>query len=170
MVFLLSMLAVLCIGGAELTASYFLAPELFARVTAPLRSGARAAADWFDRTAEQWSALTAKAEELSDADEQTASEPMLSGGDMLIDPSLTELCSVDGEEILTGGTIPIVYFNQSDPEWADKPYGSDTIDRYGCGPTAMAMVVSSLCGELVDPAEMAALAAKQGYCAKGRGS
>ena len=35
MVFLLSMLAVLCIGGAELTASYFLAPELFARVTAP---------------------------------------------------------------------------------------------------------------------------------------
>ena len=78
--------------------------------------------------------------------------------------------SVDGEEILTGGTIPIVYFNQSDPEWADKPYGSDTIDRYGCGPTAMAMVVSSLCGELVDPAEMAALAAKQGYCAKGRGS
>ena len=26
------------------------------------------------------------------------------------------------------------------------------------------------CGELVDPAEMAALAAKQGYCAKGRGS
>ena len=170
MVFLLSMLAVLCIGGAELTASYFLAPAPFARVTAPLRSGARAAADWFDRTAEQWSALTAKAEELSDADEQTASEPMLSGGDMLIDPSLTELCSVDGEEILTGGTIPIVYFNQSDPEWADKPYGSDTIDRYGCGPTAMAMVVSSLCGELVDPAEMAALAAKQGYCAKGRGS
>ena len=59
MVFLLSMLAVLCIGAAELTASYFLAPELFARVTAPLRSGARAAADWFDRTAEQWSALTA---------------------------------------------------------------------------------------------------------------
>ena len=74
MVFLLSMLAVLCIGGAELTASYFLAPELFARVTAPLRSGARAAADWFDSTAEQWSALTAKAEELSDADEQTGEE------------------------------------------------------------------------------------------------
>ena len=172
MVFLLSMLAVLCIGTAELTASYFLAPELFARVTAPLRSGASAAADWFDRTAEQWSALTAKAEELSDADEQTASEPLPSDSDsgMLTDASLTELRSVHGEEILTGGTIPLVYFNQSDPEWADKPYGSDTIDRYGCGPTAMAMVVSSLCGEVVDPAQMAAFAAKQGYCAKGRGS
>ena len=163
MVFLLSMLAVLCIGAAELTASYFLAPELFARVTAPLRSGARAAADWFDRTA-------AKAEELSGADEQTADEPMLSDSDMLIDPSLTELRSVNGEEILTGGTIPLVYFNQSDPEWADKPYGSDTIGRYGCGPTAMAMVVSSLCDEPVTPSEMAALAAKQGYCAKGHGS
>ena len=170
MVFLLSMLAVLCIGGTELTASYFLAPELFARVTAPLRSGARAAADWFDRTAEQWSALTAKAEELSGADEQTADEPMLSDRDMLIDPSLTELRSVNGEEILTGGTIPLVYFNQSDPEWADKPYGSDTIGRYGCGPTAMAMVVSSLCDEPVTPSEMAVLAAKQGYCAKGHGS
>ena len=170
MVFLFSMLAVLCIGGTELTASYFLAPELFARVTAPLRSGARAAADWFDRTAEQWSALTAKAEELSGADEQTAGEPMLSDSDMLIDPSLTELRSVNGEEILTGGTIPLVYFNQSDPEWADKPYGSDTIGRYGCGPTAMAMVVSSLCDEPVTPSEMAALAAKQGYCAKGHGS
>lgn len=170
MVFLLSMLAVLCIGGTELTASYFLAPELFARVTAPLRSGARAAADWFDRTADQWSALTAKAEELSGADEQTAGEPMLSDSDMLIDPSLTELRSVNGEEILTGGTIPLVYFNQSDPEWADKPYGSDPIGRYGCGPTAMAMVVSSLCDEPVTPSEMAALAAKQGYCAKGHGS
>lgn len=174
MVFLLSMLAVLCIGTAELTASYFLAPELFARVIAPLRSGASAAADWFDRTAEQWSALTAKAEELSDADEQTASEPLPSDSDsdsgMLTDASLTELRSIHGEEILTGGTIPLVYFNQSDPEWGDKPYGSDTIDRYGCGPTAMAMVVSSLCGEVVDPAQMAAFAAKQGYCAKGRGS
>ena len=89
---------------------------------------------------------------------------------MLIDPSLTELRSVNGEEILTGGTIPLVYFNQSDPEWADKPYGSDPIGRYGCGPTAMAMVVSSLCDEPVTPSEMAALAAKQGYCAKGHGS
>ena len=98
MVFLLSMLAVLCIGGTELTASYFLAPELFARVTAPLRSGARAAADWFDRTAEQWSALTAKAEELSGADEQTAGEPMLSDSDMPV--SYTHLCFVFTHAIL----------------------------------------------------------------------
>lgn len=170
MVFLLSMLAVLCIGGAELTASYFLAPDLFARVTAPLRSGARATANWFDRTAEQWVALAARADAFFDADEEAIDESMPSGSDIPIDPPLTELRSVNGEEILTGGTNTVVYFNQSDPEWADKPYGSDTIDRYGCGPTAMAMVVSSLCGESVDPAEMAAFAAGQGYCAKGQGS
>ena len=116
MVFLLSMLAVLCIGGAELTASYFLAPDLFARVTAPLRSGARATANWFDRTAEQWAALAAKADAFFDADEEAIDESMPSGSDIPIDPPLTELRSVNGEEILTGGTNTVVYFQPERPQ------------------------------------------------------
>lgn len=53
-----------------------------------------------------------------------------------------------------GGT-PVVYFNQMDERYADKPYGTDHIGSYGCGPSAMAIVVSSLAGETVDPVEMA---------------
>lgn len=49
-----------------------------------------------------------------------------------------------------GGT-PVVYFNQMDERYADKPYGTDHIGSYGCGPSAMAIVVSSLAGETVDP-------------------
>ena len=174
MILLLSLLAILCIGGMELTVSYFFAPELFAKVTAPVRSGVRATADWLDHTAQQLSALTAsltvREEELSEADTQTAGDPTISANEPLTDPSLTELRTVDGTTFLTGGTNMVVYFNQRDPEWAEQLYGTDDIGRYGCGPTSMAMVVSSLTEETVDPAQMAAFAAKEGYCAKKRGS
>ena len=68
-----------------------------------------------------------------------------------------------------GGT-PVVYFNQMDERYADKPYGTDHIGSYGCGPSAMAIVVSSLAGETVDPVEMADWASKNGYWCKGSGS
>ena len=68
-----------------------------------------------------------------------------------------------------GGT-PVVYFNQMDERYADKPYGTDHIGSYGCGPSAMAIVVSSLAGEPVDPVEMADWAYKNGYWCKGSGS
>ena len=68
-----------------------------------------------------------------------------------------------------GGT-PVVYFNQMDERYADKPYGTDHIGSYGCGPSAMAIVVSSLAGETVDPVEMADWAYKNGYWCKGSGS
>ena len=68
-----------------------------------------------------------------------------------------------------GGT-PVIYFNQMDERYADKPYGTDHIGSYGCGPSAMAIVVSSLAGETVDPVEMADWAYKNGYWCKGSGS
>lgn len=68
-----------------------------------------------------------------------------------------------------GGT-PVVYFNQMDERYADKPYGTDHIGSYGCGPSAMAIVVSLLAGETVDPVEMADWAYKNGYWCKGSGS
>ena len=173
-ILLVSLLAVLCVGGVELSVSYFLAPEVFAKVTAPVRSGARATTDWLESTAQQISAmavnLTAKEEKLSEADSQTAGEPTLSSGDARVDPSLSDLRVVDGVTLLTGGTYVVVYFSQVDPQWANQPYGTDDIGHYGCGPTSMAMVVSSLTDEIVDPAQMAAIAAKKGYCAKRQGS
>ena len=66
--------------------------------------------------------------------------------------------------------MDVVYFNQTDEARAGQKYGSDPLSTHGCGPTAMAMAVSSLTGEAVDPADMAALCVKQGYWCKSHGS
>ena len=62
------------------------------------------------------------------------------------------------------------YYNQSDEAWAEEPYGSDTVGRYGCGPAVMAMVVSTLTDTRMDPAQMAQHCVDQGYWAKKQGS
>jgi len=72
-----------------------------------------------------------------------------------------------GDVRFTDGITEVVYFNQLDERWADKPYGTDNIGGYGCGPTSMSIVVSSLTGDLVDPVEMAEWAYKNGgWCSK----
>lgn len=60
-----------------------------------------------------------------------------------------------GNVRFTDGVTEVVYFNQKDERWVNKPYGTDNIGGYGCGPTAMSIVVSSLTDDLVDPEEMA---------------
>ncbi len=86
------------------------------------------------------------------------------------DPPLTEVLEADGKQILTGGTVDIVYYCQADEEWAEQLYGTDPIGPYGCGPTAMAMVVASMTDTDTDPAQMAAWAAANGYWARRSGS
>lgn len=111
----------------------------------------------------------ATTEILSVSEQQVADEPE-SRGALSPDFTITSLEPRGDSEILTGGTWEIVYYNQSDPLWADLPYGSDNIGRYGCGPTAMAMVVSSMTELSIAPAEMAVWAKSQGYWASGSGS
>lgn len=73
--------------------------------------------------------------------------------------------------ILQAGSREVVYFNQLDNRWANKPYGpNDTIGIAGCGPTALAMVVSTLTASTVDPISMSNWAYEQGYLAEGTGS
>lgn len=60
-----------------------------------------------------------------------------------------------GDVTFTDGVTPVVYFNQLDERYASQPYGTDNIGGYGCGPTAMSIVVSSLTDETVDPVAMA---------------
>ena len=67
----------------------------------------------------------------------------------------------------TDGATEVVYFNQLDERWANKPYGTDNIGGYGCGPTSMSIVVSSLTSDIVDPVEMSEWAYKNGgWCSK----
>ena len=72
-----------------------------------------------------------------------------------------------GDVRLTDGETEVIYFNQLDERYANQPYGTDHIGGYGCGPTSMAIVVSSLTGETVDPVQMARWAYEHGYwCSK----
>jgi len=69
-------------------------------------------------------------------------------------------------QFLDGFTV----YNQCDPAWANKPYGSSTICPSGCGPSAMAMIITALTGQRVTPAETAAYAGSQGMYIPGVGS
>lgn len=72
-----------------------------------------------------------------------------------------------GDIRFTDGTTEVVYFNQLDERWANEPYGTDNIGGYGCGPTSMSIVVSSLTDEIVDPVEMAEWSYQNGgWCSK----
>ncbi|NLK36904.1 MAG: C39 family peptidase [Epulopiscium sp.] len=72
---------------------------------------------------------------------------------------------------LIGGPYHITYYNQNDARWKDKIYGKkDTIGVYGCGPTVLAMIVSSLTEDVMTPDAMAAWAYKNNFFCPGSGS
>ena len=75
-----------------------------------------------------------------------------------------------GDIRFSDGATQVVYYNQLDKRYASMPYGTDDIGTYGCGPTCMAMVVSSLTSETVDPVEMARWAYENGYWCSRSGS
>lgn len=72
--------------------------------------------------------------------------------------------------ILSGGKKPFVFFEQDSDEWKNVAYGSDKIGSHGCGPVCMAMIISSMTGEVVYPDETAKWSVRNGYYAKGTGT
>lgn len=78
--------------------------------------------------------------------------------------------SYEGVVFADGGR-EVVYYNQLDERWADVMYGtSSTIGQGGCGPTSMAIVISTLTGETHDPVELAQWSVENGYRCEGNGS
>ena len=75
-----------------------------------------------------------------------------------------------GDVTFSDGVTPVVYYNQLDERYASQPYGTDNIGGYGCGPIAMAIVVSSLTDDMVDPIKMAHWSYENGYWCKSSGS
>lgn len=76
-----------------------------------------------------------------------------------------------GDLVFTDGVTEVFYYNQKDIKWGDLSYGkSDTIAESGCGPTALAIVVSSLTDTKINPKEMADWAYDNGYCIPHGGS
>ena len=192
------LLAVVCIGGAELLACRFFEPALYEALTEPVRETARQAAEtagavWGGvcragsaaaaragdaaasaRTSlRDWmEALTAPPpppEEEPEADSALA-QPEIAPPRELLDPLISDIIRREGQEILTGGGVEVVYFNQTDEARSRQKYGSDLLSTHGCGPTAMAMAVSSLTGGIVVPEEMARRCVEQGYWCRSHGS
>lgn len=75
-----------------------------------------------------------------------------------------------GNVTFSDGATSVVYYNQLDERYAGQPYGTDNIGGYGCGPTSMSIVVSSLTDDMVDPVEMAKWSYDNGYWCKSSGS
>ena len=65
----------------------------------------------------------------------------------------------------------LTYYNQEDEKWGDELYGtSDYIKDAGCGPTVLAMAVSTLTDFQVTPLDMASWSYENGYYCEGSGS
>ncbi len=83
-------------------------------------------------------------------------------------------------EILSGGKYThtlmssaglLTYYNQNDKRWAGDFYGGeDKISVYGCGPTVLAMLVTSFTDQTCLPSDMAEWAADHGYWSPGSGT
>ncbi len=77
----------------------------------------------------------------------------------------------DGETILKSDTMDLVYYSQTDPRWETAIYGGDNvIGVFGCGPTTLAMVASTLTDNKVTPDNVAKWAFDHGHFANDSGS
>lgn len=192
----LILLAAVCIGGVELFVCFYKDPALYDRLTAPVRAGVQRAAeagqtawnslgqavtalgqsaiDAADSAAAHvrdfWDSLTPEPEPEPDV-QLVDNEPVAPPPRARADYSITALESREsGLDCLTGGVYEVIYFDQTSERWADASYGTDPLGSYGCGPTAMAMAVSTLTGEVTDPAQMAQYCVDHGYWARRQGS
>ena len=93
-----------------------------------------------------------------------------------LDPN-SEFADVDGlpsyEGVMLGesGETQVTYYNQLDSRWSNEMYGrSSTIGAAGCGPTALAICVSTLTGRDVDPPAVCAWSVRNGHRCEGNGS
>lgn len=173
------LLALACIAGVELAVCRIMEPALFQRITQPVVQMAHGVWERGQNLTQkvQSAVETYRQEKQEERRQQETTpvsqeiqEPQEDLGTLLQDPEITRFTSRQGQEVLTGGVVELVYFNQGEEPWASAAFGPDPIRGFGCGPTAMSMVVSSLEEQVVDPAKMARLAYEQGYCAPGSGS
>ncbi len=187
----LLVLAVACIGFAELSVARFEDPELYESVTAPVLEtyrNVRARIDDYaaelaeerelrrqqelerQRQEEERRRELERQRELAELAAQLASAPTITEKLVFADPTITEFITQSDREVLTGGNIRLYYYNQGDEEWASKPFGRDNIGGYGCGPTALAMAIASTVDDTATPANVASWAASAGYCSLHSGS
>jgi len=75
-------------------------------------------------------------------------------------------CSGQASQYIDGFAV----YNQNDPQWNTAPYGTTTIGAAGCGPSALAMIITNLTGSQITPIDTATYGAKNGTYVSGAGS
>lgn len=96
----------------------------------------------------------------------TQSENISAAGEPALTTELPPASDVPSEYL-----IPIVYYSQSDPQWGNYLYGgSDPMSSYGCGPTVVAMYISTFTDTIMTPPQAADWAAANGYWSSTHGS
>ena len=186
-------LALCCILGTELMACRFEEPALYEEIVAPVRWSAEklrqtGAAAWeglCHTGSTIWTGVketsTSAAESLgawweevtappADDEANALAQPEITPPKELLDPLTSDLITRGDLEYLTGGGVEVVYYAQTDEARAGQTYGTDPLSSHGCGPTAMAMAVSSLTDTPVDPVDMAQVCVNGGYWCKSHGS
>jgi len=75
----------------------------------------------------------------------------------------------NGSEFSADG---MTIYNQEDPRWASKPFGTTgkTIKSSGCGPTSMATIITALTGKKVTPDQTTAYANEKNMYVAGSGA
>lgn len=68
------------------------------------------------------------------------------------------------------GQKKVVYYNQCEEPWKNMAYGTSTIGSAGCGPTSMAIVISTLTGQTVTPQMTCAYSIANGEYVSGVGT
>lgn len=112
----------------------------------------------------------------SDEEKNWASLMYSSLNDQYLDPNSEYgdaggLSSYDGVTLGEAGETQVVYYNQLDERWSHMMYGkSSTIGAAGCGPTSLAIAVSTLTGKNVDPPAVCAWSVANGHRCEGNGS
>lgn len=100
---------------------------------------------------------SAASQESSDEEPEPEEPPVLSDGKYTLS--------------ITSSIGLLTYYNQEDKRWADELYGGqDPISDYGCGPTVLAMLVSSFTEKTCLPSDMSKWAADNGYWSSGSGT
>lgn len=137
--------------------------------------------DYFIKdTQEQTAALTATVHEYRSAmnakrAEKEKEKEKEKAGDSNEDALLADAADADtadtGETMLESNSIDLTYYAQKDSRWKDAIYGTDnTIGRYGCGPTTLAMMLSTLTDNEITPIEAAKWAYDNGHFCNNSGS
>ena len=107
-------LALVCIGGAELLVCRWMDPALYARPTAPVRQW------WGQASAFVGQAIEDVGRSLQDirppepaepdtVEDQSASEPAIAPTQPPADPAVTTLVEREGRQVLTGGVVDVIY-------------------------------------------------------------